>query len=70
MLASNLGQKAIEMSTYRYLGVVTHTREGGLRAIDDQGLVRCGDHEEIVLLDEAVPVLPQGYNFLRNGLPC
>lgn len=70
MLASDLGQQAIEISTYRYLGVVDTTTEGGLRAVDDQGLIRCGDHEKVVLLDEPAPVLPQGYNFLRNGLPC
>lgn len=70
MLASDLGQKAIEMSSYRYLGVVDSTKEGGLRIADDQGLIRCGDHEKVVLLDEPAPELPQGYNFIRTGLPC
>jgi hypothetical protein len=70
MLASDMGQKAIEMSSYRYLGVVDSTTEGGLRIADDQGLIRCGDHEKVVLLDEPAPELPQGYNFIRTGLPC
>ena len=70
MLNSDMGQKAIEMSSYRYLGVVDSTTEGGLRIADDQGLIRCGDHEKVVLLDEPAPELPQGYNFIRTGLPC
>jgi hypothetical protein len=70
MLNSDMGQQAIEMSSYRYLGVVDSTTEGGLRIADDQGLIRCGDHEKVVLLDEPAPELPQGYNFIRTGLPC
>jgi hypothetical protein len=70
MLNSDMGQKAIEMSSYRYLWVVNSTEEGGLRIADDQGLIRCGDHEKVVLLDEPAPELPQGYNFIRTGLPC
>jgi len=58
------------MSSYRYLGVVNTTTDGGLRIMDDQGLIRCGNHEKVVLLDEPAPVLPQGYNFIRTGLPC
>jgi len=69
---SELGQQALTLSSYRYLGVVTENTEGGLRMADDQGLVRCSDQsaEQIVLLNTAPPVLAEGYNFLRNGLPC
>ncbi len=67
---SDLGQQALTLSSYRYLGVVTTNTEGGLRMADDQGLIRCGPSEKVVLLNDAPPILAEWYNFLRNGLPC
>lgn len=56
---SDLGQQALTLSSYRYLGVVTTNTEGGLRMADDQGLIRCGPSEKVVLLNDAPPILAE-----------